>query len=207
MDSRSSGLKLTYPKMSSLKEALQWANTQEAWVQAEFAKRQAHAQPITPNKVLHICGEAYTFLHDAQAPKRAVQSGAYIRIGGSESEFSARALRWIKAEALRILTQETHKIAAQAGVVVTKVGITDTKSRWGSCSSTGAIRYNWRIVLAPYDVTLAIVAHEVAHRIHMNHSPAFHALAGKLSGGVQHHAMRWLKAHGQKLHGFGAMGS
>ena len=56
-------------------------------------------------------------------------------------------------------------------------------SRWGSCSASGAIRYNWRLILAPPHLLRWVVAHEVAHRRHMNHGPAFQALEAELYGG------------------------
>ncbi|WP_294296983.1 M48 family metallopeptidase, partial [uncultured Sphingomonas sp.] len=91
----------------------------------------------------------------------------------------------------------------KAGVTVSAVGVGDTRSRWGSCASTGAIRYSWRLILAPPAVRRATVAHEVAHRVHMNHSPAFHALVADLYGRDPTPERRWLKTNGAALHWFG----
>jgi predicted metal-dependent hydrolase len=63
------------------------------------------------------------------------------------------------------------------------VSIGDADSRWGSCSAAGAIRYSWRLILAPPHVRRFVVAHEVAHRLHMDHSSAFKAAEARLYGG------------------------
>ncbi len=73
--------------------------------------------------------------------------------------------------ARRVLGAETAEYAERAGVTVTRVSIGDPRGRWGSCASWGAIRYSWRLILAPDLSRRATVAHEVAHWIHMNHVP------------------------------------
>jgi hypothetical protein len=117
--------------------------------------------------------------------------------------FEARALRWLKREALRILDSETRAFAARAGVSVGRVGIGDPRSRWGSCSASGDIRYSWRLILAPPFVLRSTVAHEVAHRVHMNHGPAFKALEQELLGESPAPARAWLRANGPGLYRYG----
>ncbi|MFX8347067.1 M48 family metallopeptidase, partial [Acinetobacter baumannii] len=72
--------------------------------------------------------------------------------------------------------------------------------RWGSCSARGAVRLNWRLVMAPDWVRRSVVAHEVAHLIHFDHSPRFHALLGQLFEGDIAAANHWLKRHGRSLY-------
>jgi predicted metal-dependent hydrolase len=93
--------------------------------------------------------------------------------------------------------------AGRANVAVTAVQVGDPRSRWGSCSYSGTIRYSWRLILAPDFVMRATVAHEVAHRVHMDHSPAFHAKVAEIYGADPKPARLWLRANGAKLHGFG----
>ena len=76
-------------------------------------------------------------------------------------------------------------------------------SRWGSCSAAGAIRYSWRLILAPEFVRRATVAHEVAHLVHLNHGPDFHALVERLLGADPRPARAWLKREGAALHRIG----
>jgi predicted metal-dependent hydrolase len=82
---------------------------------------------------------------------------------------------------------------------VRSVAIGDASSRWGSCSSSGAIRYSWRLILAPPHLLDWVVAHEVAHRVHMDHSAAFRALEARLYGGDVRAARAELRALGPRL--------
>jgi len=79
----------------------------------------------------------------------------------------------------------------------------DTVSRWGSCSSTGGLNFSWRLILAPPFVLDYLAAHEVAHIVHMNHSPFFWKLVRRLHSGTDR-AEAWLKLHGADLHRYGA---
>ena len=63
--------------------------------------------------------------------------------------------------------------AAALGVRYTRITMRNQRSRWGSCSSTGALSFNWRLVLAPHDVLDYVVVHEVCHLVELNHGPAF----------------------------------
>ncbi|KQN81203.1 M48 family metallopeptidase [Sphingomonas sp. Leaf62] len=137
----------------------------------------------------------------------AADNGWLLTCGGPIEQFPARIERWLKREAHRLLAEDTAHYAAKAGVTVAQVAIGDPKARWGSCSSTGTIRYSWRLLLAPGFVRRATVAHEVAHRVHMHHGPAFHALVADLFEGDPDTARRWLRAEGAALHWFGRASS
>jgi predicted metal-dependent hydrolase len=136
-------------------------------------------------------------------PRTPKRMGDAVRIGGPEDLLASRLLRWMQREAKALLAAESQEFATKAGVSLTSVGIGDPRSRWGSCSSSGAIRYSWRLILAPTYVRRATVAHEIAHRIHMDHSPRFHALVAELLEEDPAPARRWLRANAGTLHGFG----
>ena len=112
-------------------------------------------------------------------------------------------MRRLKAQALETLDRETRELAAKAGVPCVRVGIGDPVSRWGSCSSSGTIRYSWRLIMAPEFVRHATVAHEVAHLVHLDHSPRFHALVETLLGADPKPARLWLRREGAALHRVG----
>ncbi|MFN3591934.1 MAG: M48 family metallopeptidase, partial [Thermaurantiacus sp.] len=113
---------------------------------------------------------------------------------------------WLKREAQRLLEAETRTLAARLGREVVRVTVRDPRSRWGSCSSAGAISYSWRLILAPEFVRRAVVAHEVAHLAEPNHGPGFWKLAEALLGDPQDDARAWLRAHGRGLHAWGREG-
>ena len=85
-----------------------------------------------------------------------------------------------------------------SSVEVRQVRLRSQSSRWGSCSSTGNINYNWRLILAPPHVLDYVAAHEVAHLVEMNHSPAFWATVERALPDMDR-GRAWLKAHGRDL--------
>jgi predicted metal-dependent hydrolase len=85
---------------------------------------------------------------------------------------------------------------------VTRLTVRDQTSRWGSCSSTGALSFSWRLVLAPPFILDYVAAHEVAHLAEMNHGPRFWALCRKSMPRTDE-AKAWLQVYGVDLHRYG----
>jgi predicted metal-dependent hydrolase len=131
------------------------------------------------------------------------EGSARLICGGPLEGLPRRIESWLKRRALAVLSEETAECAAKAGVAISRVSVADAKARWGSCASTGAIRYSWRLICAPPHVRRATVAHEVAHRLHMDHSPAFYAALRDLYGADPAPSRAWLKRHGAGLHWLG----
>jgi predicted metal-dependent hydrolase len=198
VDPRDGAVRLTLPRRAALKPAQTWAESQRGWIEQALAKVPQH-QPLGPGSTVPFAGE---MLHIAwrEAGSRVVRrDGGQLLVGGPEAMVAPRVLRWLRAEAGRTLDTETRALAAQAGVTVGRVRIGDPRSRWGSCSTGGDINYSWRLILMPPAVRAAIVAHEVAHRVHMNHGPDFHALVKQLLGRTPKAEQAWLKAHGAEM--------
>lgn len=100
--------------------------------------------------------------------------------------------------ARHVLTQKTKLYASLMQVSYGKITIRDQKTRWGSCSSKGNLNFNWRLILAPEAVQDYVVVHELAHRLQMNHSPAFWKIVEQILPDYQIQR-RWLKEHGEEL--------
>lgn len=202
VDPRDGTVRLTLPPRAALAPALDWVEEHRAWIEARLA-RVAPRTGFAPGAVLPFEGELLTVVHDPAGPRSVQQEGERLIVGGPAEHVEARLARWLKAQALARLEAATREIAAVAGVTVARVAVGDPRTRWGSCSSDGDIRYSWRLILAPPFVLRATVAHELAHRLHMDHSPAFHAAVSRLLGTSPGPATRWLRAHGAALYGFG----
>jgi len=202
LDRVSGRARLVLPARAALKPALAWAGAQAAWL-AEQRARLPQVQPFAIGLVLTIDDRPVTIVRGEGARRTLAFDGATLSVAGPIETLPRRVEAWLKRRALDLLTEETAYYAARAGVSVTRVAVGDPRGRWGSCASDGAIRYSWRLILAPRFVRRATVAHEVAHRVHMDHSPAFHALVAKLYGEDPTPARQWLRAHGSSLHGFG----
>ena len=135
-----------------------------------------------------------------QATRRlATLDDDVLRCGGPIEGFARRIETFLRAAARDTLSLETAEYAAIAGVTVSGVSLGDADTRWGSCSAAGRIRYNWRLILAPPAVRRWVVAHEVAHRRHMNHGAAFKALEAELFDGDVAAARSLLRRLGPRL--------
>lgn len=178
----------------------------EAWLAAQVA-RWPQPLPFAPGAIIPLDGNDVRIDWDAAHPRTPVLAGDSLRIGGPLALLPGRIERWLKAQALADLEATTQALAAQLGRKVARVSVGDTVSRWGSCA--GALRpdgariaYSWRLILAPAWVRQSLVAHEAAHLIYQNHSPAFHTLNRRLDPRAGE-ARRWLARHGAALHWVG----
>lgn len=191
-------LVLTVPGRMSRRAALQWAGGQASWVEAQLSRLQP-GEPLRPGAVIPFEGRDVRLSWDEGLPRSPAIVGEVLQCGGPIEAFSTRIERFLRSEARDRLSAATRDMAHQAGVTVSGVSVGDARSRWGSCSASGAIRYNWRIILAPPHLLRWLVAHEVAHRRHMNHGPKFRALEVELYGGNVPAARAELRALGPRL--------
>ncbi|MBY0510004.1 MAG: M48 family metallopeptidase [Rhodospirillaceae bacterium] len=130
-------------------------------------------------------------------------------IVAGRAEHGARRVRdWLKSEARTALTARVYAMAARIDVKVAQVGVRDTVSRWGSCSTKGKLSFSWRLIFAPEDVLTYVAAHEVAHLKHMDHSRAFwrtvmRILEEEKAAVNWTLARQWLRRGGTALHRYG----
>jgi hypothetical protein len=202
LDPVSGRARLTLPKRAALKPALAWAHGKADWI-AEQRARLPAPRPFVPGERLVVADEPLTIVRDEGRRRALLYADDRLLVAGPEETIGRRVEAWLRARAFHLLTAETAEFAAKAGVDVAQVAIGDAKGRWGSCASSGVIRYSWRLILAPGWVRRATVAHEVAHRVHMNHGAAFHALVATLLETDPTPARAWLRTHGAGLHWFG----
>jgi len=202
VDPRDGSVRLTLPRRASERAARQWAEAQRGWVEAQLALLPM-PRPIKPGGHIPFRGEDIRIDWSPAYPRAVRLDGDRLMVGGPAEGVSRRVLSWLRREALVQLDAETRAVAAQAGVTVRKVSVGDPRARWGSCSSSGDIRYAWRLILAPPFVLSSTVAHEVAHRLHMDHSPAFRAAEARLLGTDPGPARVWLRQYGAGLYWVG----
>nr|WP_294851338.1 SprT family zinc-dependent metalloprotease [uncultured Sphingomonas sp.] len=198
INERGSCLVLTHPKRMSAKRAIDWARQQSDWAVRQLSKI-APAQPFAPGAIISLLGDAVSLSWREGAARTPFRDGDSLVVGGPIDGFAGRIARYLKAAARNELSRRTAEVAARAKVMVRSVSVGDAVSRWGSCSSSGAIRYNWRLILAPPHILEWVVAHEVAHRRHMNHGPEFRRLEAALFGGDVGEARADLKRLGPGL--------
>jgi hypothetical protein len=87
---------------------------------------------------------------------------------------------WLFARAERLLAWRLKRIARRLGRAPSHFALSDARTQWGSCTRRGHIRLNWRLAQAPLAIIDYVAAHELAHLIHLDHSPCFWALVAEL---------------------------
>ena len=199
IDSARGELRLSLPTRANLKKALGWAQDHEGWVRAQMA-RQPVATRLVDGASFPLEGREVRICWVEGATRTIRLEGDRLMLGGAAESVGARVMRWLRTRAKAVLDTETRAMAQDNGLIVASVGVGDPRSRWGSCTASGAIRYSWRLILAPPEVRRATVAHELAHLLHMDHSPAFHAAHARILGHDPRPARAWLRAHGGGLH-------
>jgi hypothetical protein len=192
-----SEVRVTIPRGATRGDALAFVKKSQGWIEKQLTKKE---EAVDSTRIL-FRGEEYELAHTGE--RRGLisidQAQARILVPGEVAHAKRRLADWMKREAKRELTEASYRHAARMGVRVTRVSIRDQKSRWGSCSSSGALSYSWRLIMAPPHVLDYVVVHEAAHIAHMNHGPAFWRLVLKHCPEAAK-AKGWLKANGGKLH-------
>jgi predicted metal-dependent hydrolase len=195
VDASDGSIALTVPWHTSVERGIGFARGQREWLKARLADIPQRVE-FAPGSRFSYRGQEVGVARAERGPTRL--EGGVLHVAGAP-EFAARRVRdWLKAQARRTLAEKAHALAARTGRKVAAIRIRDTRTRWGSAASDGTLAFSWRLVLAPPEVLDYVVAHEVAHLTHMNHSADFWALVAVLYPGFER-PQRWLAANGAHL--------
>ncbi len=105
---------------------------------------------------------------------------------------------WYKQNAMAVFMPRAEYFSELSGLVFKNIRITGARKRWGSCSSAGNINFSWHLALAPVHIIDYVIAHEIAHLKHHNHSQRFWALVETMVPDYKIHR-KWLREHGHLL--------
>ncbi|MFC3050302.1 M48 family metallopeptidase [Kordiimonas pumila] len=190
-------IKLTLPPFTSIRAAERFISEHTAWLSTQWSAA-SPPPPLAHGDSLPFLGEAQTLLFTDRAPRTVKHLDETISVGGPADLAGKRLENWLKRQARDILMERATYHAATLGVSFRTISIGDMKSRWGSCSSSGMLRFNWRLVMAPFEVLDYVAAHEVAHLCEMNHSDKFWQHVATC---MPDHKIwrRWLKRDGNSL--------
>lgn len=191
--------RLSIPHWARTAEALAFARSRADWLAAQLANLPA-PRPLIPGGVLPFRGALLRIEHDAAARRRPELTAEAIRLGGPAESLVLRLQRWLQAEARMVLSEDLGHYCGKIAVAVPPLGLSSAQRRWGSCSARGEIRINWRLIMAPDLVRRSVVAHEVTHLLHFDHSPRFRSALSDLFEGDIAEADRWLKREGRGLY-------
>ena len=122
--------------------------------------------------------QAEQFLYEKQdwiekTKKRLAAKQQEAENAGGAKPYTAAELIEMRIAAEKVIPAVVCETAAQMGITYGRVTIRTQRTRWGSCSAKGNLNFNCLLMKMPENVVRYVVVHELAHRRHMNHSPAF----------------------------------
>jgi predicted metal-dependent hydrolase len=194
---------LTAPLRMARDMALGFAAQQAGWIAARL-KRLPSRRPFADGAEIPLFGESHRVRHRPDARGTVWVEGAEIHVAGRPEHLPRRLRDWLMAEMRKRLASLALAKARRIERNVKRITVRDSRSRWGSCGPDGSLSFSWRLVFAPPEVLDYLVAHEVAHLVHMNHGARFWALAESLCDGPMAPPQAWLKANGETLMQYGA---
>ena len=194
-----SEVRITLPRWGRTSDAMVFASKRIEWLEQQLAAV-PRADPPQPGGTVQFRGAPVAIAWDPRAPRKPALIDGRLVLGGPAETVPARVRRWLESEALSLLGDDLSRYCELARVTPPALRLSRAARRWGSCSGAGCIRINWRLVQAPDAVRRSVVAHEVAHLVHFDHSPAFRALLGDLFEGDIKAADGWLKRQGRGLY-------
>ncbi len=187
---------LSMPARAREAEALAFATGQAEWLRRAIARTQP-PRPVVFGAELPVEGRARLLTPgDVRAP---ALDDARLILPPDPARVAPRVTAFLKLLARDRLATAVARHAASVARPVGALRLRDTRARWGSCASGGGLMFSWRLAMAPPEVLDYVAAHEVAHLVEMNHSPAFWDIVARL---VPDHARhrRWLRSDGNLLH-------
>jgi predicted metal-dependent hydrolase len=202
IDESADAVELVIPKGVSLKAGLRFLDQQRGWLRSQLAEQPPRI-PFADGAEIPILGALHRVCHQGPRWRGGTQIDAgEIRVGGEAPHVSRRVRDALVALARRELASRSRALAATVDRRVARVSVRDTKTRWGSCAASGALAFSWRLILAPEPVLDYVVAHEVAHLVHLNHGIRFWRLVERLAPGATRHRL-WLHRNRARLLRYG----
>ena len=185
------------PRRAAEREAAAAIRELRPWIERRVAELE------TARAAVDARGDTVPYLGGTLALRRELGRQRVTRRGdvllvpdGSERDVALE--RWYRRAARSEIEPRLQHACALAGTSYAALTIRGQRTRWASCSRSGAMSFNWRLLLAPEPVLDYVVWHEVCHLEVMDHSPRFWRLLAARSPGYREH-VRWLRANGATL--------
>jgi predicted metal-dependent hydrolase len=195
-------ISVTAPTRRGLSAALDFARGERDWIAGQLAKVRGPVA-LSTGAMIPFQGALHEIRAALRGPSPVWAENSVIWVRGDAAHAPRRVLDFLKREARKAFEARVLDHAGRLNVKPSRITVRDTASRWGSCSSTRALSFSWRLILAPEFVLDYVVAHEVAHLREMNHGPRFWAHVKSIAPDLDA-AQTWLKTNGRDLQRYGA---
>lgn len=196
------GLRVTAPRWVSIDEIESALQGKANWIVRKLAEWRAHQARRDRLTVrwehgapLRYLGETLTLCVAGNA-RRTERVGDRLVVGlpaqARAEQLKDRVQCWLQARAREVFSERIEWFAARHGFTPRRWSLSSARTRWGSCSSDGSIRLNWRLVHFPIDIVDYVIAHELAHLRELNHGTRFWQIVGDLFPEYER-ARAWLR--------------
>jgi predicted metal-dependent hydrolase len=191
------GVEVVLPRRAPEREAAAAIRELRPWIERRMAELAAtRAAVAARGETVPYLGGTLS-LHGEPGRVRVARRGDVLLVPTGEGRKPAME-RWYRRAARAEIEPRLQQACAFAGTSYSKLTIRGQRTRWASCSRTGAMSFNWRLLLAPEEILDYVIWHEVCHLEVMDHSPRFWRLVASRSPAYREH-VRWLRANGATL--------
>jgi predicted metal-dependent hydrolase len=171
----------------------------EPWVRRKLQNYKKETSLDTDNKTIPLFGKQYS-LSNIDSLRNHIQiKGDVIEVYSLLSANNKTLIKFLKNKLLLEITDIITVLSKQHKMKFSEIKLTNSKSKWGSCSSNLILRFNWRLIFTPQEILNYVIIHEMCHLVEMNHSKSFWNLVAKLYPEYKT-AKLWLKENGSRLH-------
>ncbi|MCL4773396.1 MAG: M48 family metallopeptidase [Burkholderiaceae bacterium] len=196
------GLRVTAPRWVPIAEIERALQEKARWILRKLVEWRAHEARREQLRIrwrhgatLRYLGTSLVLSVDAGA-RGIARDGALLRVGlppqAGEEQLRDRVQAWLQTRARELFAERIAVFAQRLGCAPSRWTLSSARTRWGSCTSDGAIRLNWRLVHFPPEIVDYVIAHEFAHLRELNHGPRFWATVGELFPDFER-ARAWLR--------------
>lgn len=205
------GVEVVVPRRFPLRDVEPFVEEKRAWIERTLRRMRESEGEFPPPRIedggeLPYLGERLTLyvrLDPVRTRASVTRHGSELRVVLPVRETLDPPLEealeaWFRRRARIELAARLDRAVARAGTTYRRLHIRGQRTRWASCSSTGTMSFNWRLLLAPAEIVDYVVEHEVAHLEVHDHSERFWTLLASRSPGWRDHE-RWLRRHGHAL--------
>lgn len=162
-------------------EIERYVTLQQDWLRRTWARLQTQAVPVDQESGVRYLGRTLEVVRQPALFVSVVRRGDVLHIHAPADQPLAALLRsWLVERAERVLAWRTHRLARRFGRGPTRFALSNAQTQWGSCTRRGHVRLNWRLVQAPLALVDYVAAHELAHLVHLDHSPRFWSEVARL---------------------------
>jgi predicted metal-dependent hydrolase len=190
------GVEVVLPRRAAEREAAAAISELRPWIERRLSELDgARATIAARGDTVPYLGEVLALVPQP-GRQRVVRRGDTLLVPARERD--AALERWFRRAARDEIAVRLERACALTGRSYTSLAIRGQRTRWASCSPSGAMSFNWRLLLAPVAVLDYVVWHEVCHLEVMDHSPRFWALLAERWPDYRREA-RWLRRHGPSL--------